>query len=125
MKSSFSHHRARKKRTCSLWGLRNESSVTRSWDREMGSSPRAEPLSCSYLPPGETEAQRTEGSELICPGSGGASGRKELAGKGALTCLGLLLCPRKRVTEELGLRPDEGQPRRGECGQLDQVSRSL
>lgn len=38
-------------------------------------SPRAEPLSPSYLSGGETEAQRTEGSKLIVQGLCGASGR--------------------------------------------------
>lgn len=54
--------------------------------------------------------------------------RQERAESGALrthaTCLGLLLCLRKKVAEEPGLRPDGGQPEHLEVRELGQVSRS-
>lgn len=54
--------------------------------------------------------------------------RQERAGSEALrtraTCLGLLLCLRKKVAEEPGLRLDGGHPEHPEVRELGQVSRS-
>lgn len=86
----------------------------------MEGSPHAESLSCSLLPGGGTEDQRGEGSELIVRGLRLGPSRKGAPG----TCLGLLLCLRKKAAEKLGLRPDGGQPGHLELRELVQLSRN-
>lgn len=90
----------------------------------MEGSPRAEPLSCSHLFGGETEAQGREGIQADLPAIRLALSLDPAEKRAPGTCLGLLLCLRKKAAEELGLRPDGGQPGHLECRELGQVSRS-